>query len=290
MNRSLLISFAAIILLSLCCVLPSWIDQVSPAAETPTEYSLPAAPDQDIDSIEEPTPDEPEPEPETINESSISHDGVTLYYDPDLILTIETSTVSANSGQDMYEVARPSFPQFHLVLDSGAVSVVSVEAYLAAAGDNEPLLHDIQGFITQQTIPSGGCIPELPLLASYLTCDHQQINANVAFLDFQNGSGIRFVTVYGVQDAAPITNENLAYDFQGFTDDGKYYVKIGFQIIHAGLEGLAYGIPPDVYQDTTGEALQEYFFEFEQMLDNDLDGYGPPLEHLDAIIKSLRIE
>jgi len=42
-------------------------------------------------------------------------------------------------------------------------------------------------------------------------------------ISFQNGSGMRFLTEYA-QNAAPVNNQDLFYHFQGFTDDGEYYI------------------------------------------------------------------
>ena len=51
----------------------------------------------------------------------------------------------------------------------------------------------------------------------------QMVNAQVEYLDFDGGSGVRFITHYGI-DEAPITEHGTFYTFQGLTDDGQYYV------------------------------------------------------------------
>jgi hypothetical protein len=220
--------------------------------------------------------------------TQITHGGVTLFYDPNLIMDIEAATIPASEGGP-YEEPHPAYVQFSLILEGGAVSAVFIPAYEAILDSAGETFDALQSLITGKSYTAGECIPELPLMAFYQTCDHQQFNSNVAFLDFQNGSGVRFVTVYGIQDAAPITNEHLAYLFQGITDDGQCYLRVGFQMYHTGLEDFG-EIPLDIYSDPTGDALVAYFADHERLLNEQEDGFSPPLSVFDDIISSLRVE
>jgi hypothetical protein len=58
--------------------------------------------------------------------------------------------------------------------------------------------------------------------------------SNIQAVSFQNGSGIRFVTEYG-QYPAPVNNHELFYHFQGFSNDGEYYIVAIFPITASGL-------------------------------------------------------
>ncbi|MBK9601516.1 MAG: hypothetical protein IPO36_06660 [Anaerolineales bacterium] len=51
----------------------------------------------------------------------------------------------------------------------------------------------------------------------------QVFASNIQAVSFQNGSGIRFLTEYA-QYYAPVNNHELVYHFQGFTNDGEYYI------------------------------------------------------------------
>ena len=48
-------------------------------------------------------------------------------------------------------------------------------------------------------------------------------------------------------------------------------------------------IPSDVLADSSGDRLQEYFENFQTLLDGNPNGYQPFLEHFDAIIESLAV-
>jgi hypothetical protein len=240
------------------------------------------------------TPAQPQPEdqpPAETKEAQYEWGGVTLFYDPELILEIEAQTIEAKTGDEPYETPNPAYTQFSLTLDSGVVLVVPIQDYKAIADFAEGLLAELEALIKQRPSAFGDCIPELPLVTFYHICDHQQFNANVGYLDFQNGSGVRFVTVYGIQDAVPVSNENLVYVFQGITNDGKYYVNAKFRITNSELQDFGAELPPDVYADASGAALQQYFSDYEQALNGPhLQKYQPPLERFDAILKSLRVE
>ena len=62
------------------------------------------------------------------------------------------------------------------------------------------------------------------------------IESRVQYLDFKGGSGVLFLTQYTQEvQPTPINNEELTCDFQGMTDDGKYYVAARLAITHPSL-------------------------------------------------------
>jgi len=69
-----------------------------------------------------------------------------------------------------------------------------------------------------------GEVPLLPLPDGYLA-----FRARTRFLQFNQGSGIVFLT-QGQQDEMPINNQNLSYEFEGLTNDGRYYVTAEFPV------------------------------------------------------------
>lgn len=52
----------------------------------------------------------------------------------------------------------------------------------------------------------------------------------VSYLNFQNGSGVRFVVYLRGQSIEPIANSSLVYVFLGITGDAKYYVLAIFPV------------------------------------------------------------
>jgi hypothetical protein len=77
--------------------------------------------------------------------------------------------------------------------------------------------------------------PELPIPTLSIWPHTQVFCSQVKYLDFQNGSGVRFITQYAVE-ASPVTNREIFYSFQGLTQDGTYYVAAYFPIAAAGLD------------------------------------------------------
>ena len=229
------------------------------------------------------------PLPAQTGAASLTQDAITLFYAPSLILDITAETIPAAPEPGPYETAHPDYVTFSFILDSGALSVVRVQDYAALSDSFEEELQRLKEQIAARPSQVQGCIPQPPLSAFYTTCSHQQFNANLAYVNFQNGSGVRFVTVYAIQDGAPVSNERLAYVFQGFTDDGRYYVSASFHITHKDLEEFVEGIPQEVYADTSGDALRQYFEGYEAILNAAEGRYQPLLSRFDEILGALRI-
>lgn len=121
-------------------------------------------------------------------------------------------------------------------------------------------------------------IPLLPLINAA-----QVFHAQVKYLDFQNGSGVRFVTQYS-QDMGPITNQNVFYTFQGLTQDGAYYVAAYFPITADGLSDE----PIIEDWDAFAAGYQDYLAETINHLDAlSAQEFEPDLDILDDVIQSL---
>jgi hypothetical protein len=127
-------------------------------------------------------------------------------------------------------------------------------------------------------------IPVLPLINAA-----QVFRSQVRYLNFQNGSGVRFLTQYR-QDPGPVTDDEIFYTFQGLTDDGAYYVVASFP--------LATTILPDSmpfesqeFREFEKKNFQEYLKEQVDMLDALPSGqFEPDLAILDQIAASLEIQ
>jgi hypothetical protein len=118
-------------------------------------------------------------------------------------------------------------------------------------------------------------IPLLPLINAA-----QVFHAQVQYLDFENGSGVRFITHYSQEVVGRLTNKNIFYTFQGLTQDGKYYVAAFFPIAASGLSD-------EVVQEDW-EAAQAHLAEDIQHLDSlSSQEFEPDLDILDSLIESL---
>lgn len=124
----------------------------------------------------------------------------------------------------------------------------------------------------------------------------QLFASNTQAVFFKNGSGIRFLTEYG-QYPAPVNNHELFYHFQGFTDDGEYYIVAIFPIAAPGLSessdpesavaigGVAYPKMGD-----PSENWEAYYAAAANLLnDTSPESYTPSLSQLDALIQSMQV-
>jgi putative hemolysin len=172
-------------------------------------------------------------------------------------------------------------PQIHVypVAEFEASSAVAADAIaglrdLLAAPPADPMAADYG--------PAG--IPFLPLFNAA-----QVFHTQVEFLDFQNGSGVRFLTQYD-QAYLPINNNELFYTFQGLTDDGTYYVAAIFPVSNPGLPADSSGLNEDNYEAFI-EGFQEYLGDIASNLNaQDAASFTPSLDSLDALVQSIRAE
>lgn len=122
----------------------------------------------------------------------------------------------------------------------------------------------------------------------------QVFASNIQDISFQNGSGVRFLTEYA-QYFAPVNNHELIYHFQGFSDDGEYYIIAIFPITVPVLADTsdpgavipAGGIPlPDINDPNVD--VQSYYASVTDLLNAaSPDAFTPSISQLDALIQSM---
>ncbi len=113
----------------------------------------------------------------------------------------------------------------------------------------------------------------------------QMYKSNVKYLRFQNGEGIRFLTQYG-QALSPLGRPMMFYTFQGFTDDGQYFISAMLPATHPSL--------PHGNQVEMDQAFMDnwevYVAETEAQLNNESDNtFLPPLGLLDEMMESMTV-
>jgi hypothetical protein len=110
----------------------------------------------------------------------------------------------------------------------------------------------------------------------------------VSYLDFQNGTGVRFLTQMG-QAYYPINNRDLFYTFQGMTHDGKYYVAAILPVSHPSLPADGSEIPGDDF-NTFADNFETYAAEVAAQLDAEAaDSFAPSIVLLDEMMQSLKV-
>jgi len=121
----------------------------------------------------------------------------------------------------------------------------------------------------------------------------QIMAAKMQVVPFQNGRGVRYLTQYD-QYPAPVNNHELFYQFQGLTDDGKYYIvailpvassilaedeKPESPVPSGGVQLPAGGGPVQAYYDSVTKSLDAMYE----------DSFNPSLFQLDALIQSISV-
>ena len=114
----------------------------------------------------------------------------------------------------------------------------------------------------------------------------QFVRTKVAFVDFQNGSGVRFLSQYG-QAYSAVGWPHLFYGFQGLTEDGQYFISVIMPVNHPSLPH-----PDTVVID---EAFAENFLTYVAEKETSLqaqpdDSFQPSLILLDQLVASLLVE
>ncbi|MDX9863668.1 MAG: hypothetical protein RBT34_02570 [Anaerolineaceae bacterium] len=218
--------------------------------------------------------------------NEIIFEGVRFVY-PDAI----ASGVDPASKPEMEDMAGmiPAHTEFNFSgyawdgsMHTPTVYVYSTDAYRSAneyAGETidelNTLIHD------RPAAPEN--IPFLPIWNAA-----QMFTADVKYIDFQNGSGVRFLSQYG-QAIYPINNNGLFYTFQGLTNDGAWYISAVFPVSHAGLPGDD-AIPGDDWE-TFSDNYLTYMAETINWLNTQpADSFTPHLNELDDLIHSMQVK
>ncbi len=152
--------------------------------------------------------------------------------------------------------------------------VADLASFNEAAGE---MVTDLQALLQAQK--PGDRMPFLPLFNA-----SQVMHAQVQYLDFKNGKGVRFLTQFD-QGPLPINNTELIYTFQGLTSDGKYYIAAVLPVTHPDL--------PDNQQVNEADMndFPAYLAKTVAMLDGQPGAsFTPDLAKLDALIQSIEVK
>lgn len=264
-------------LLAGACAAPPTPPQVEPT-QTATSAPVQAEPTQ----ADLPTPEG----------SAIDLEGLRFILDPAVALRASGQVVPEHPrspGSPYWEV----YPQHALVtLDGYAVqgsnqtprlAVYPTEDYRRLSPEASDILEQLAGVLAAGEAGTA-TIPALPLINA-----GQGLHSNVRFMDFQNGSGVRFLAIYS-QAPDPITNRELVYVFQGLTENGQKAVSVFLPVNHPELAPD----PNAVSEETLNVMYQDYgayISNVTAMLEGEPAGsFTPSLEALDALIASLLVE
>ncbi len=270
-----------------------------PAPEAEPEPAPEPEPMREPEAEPEPMREpEAEPEPEPAPASTISFAGVSFAADPSIVTSAQSSIVPAvpvgagpgpGSGNpefirlvfndaaiDDFFPPDPRIPQIHVYPVAEYGGLFEVEA---VAGE----IDDLRSLLRERDLDLlGSTLPHLPLQPAV-----QTFWAKFAFIDFVNGSGIRYIMQFD-QGPNPITNESIFYTFQGLTGDGRYYVAAFFPVATSSLPATAAEVDIQaILADDFGAYVQE---TIANLFDLDAADFEPDLSRIDALLASLLVE
>lgn len=127
-------------------------------------------------------------------------------------------------------------------------------------------------------------IPVLPPIPAA-----QVFQVKPQYYDFQNGTGIGFITHYA-QDVSPVLASHPFYTYQGLTNDGKYYIAVFYPVTTALL-------PTDPNAAMGGKSYEEWAKDYDAYLTKlvqDMNGlidaaYTPDLSLIQDMVKSINV-
>ena len=221
-----------------------------------------------------------------------------------LSLVLPTGLASGISGSQVERADGPDLPYWEL---TPGHMVAKLEGYLLQGKFHQPQIYVYPALEYAQLVPAAfesmhrlrnlmnapgsTSVDQLPAVPFFNAA--QVFAANMQPISFQNGSGVRFLTEYA-QYAAPVNNHELIYHFQGFSEDGEYYIVAIFPItvpvladtsdVGAPLPngGIAY---PDI--NSANPDFPGYYASVTDLLNaSSPEAFSPTISQLDLLIQS----
>jgi uncharacterized protein YraI len=239
--------------------------------------------------------------PSAIGTLTVSFDGISFRYDRSLAAHVGQEILPATARGGMFGTPSPAhtlftfgggpFPaplypeapwQWH---NSAEIFVYPSSGFASEDWTDvtaNERLRALGQLLAQQPSGFGGEFPALPMQNAA-----QAIHAQIRYVDFENGRGVRFLTQYN-QEARPINNQELVYVFQGLSDDGLHGVTAYFPVTHPSLPAGPQMSEAD-YQ-ALAQNLDARMAEATRALnDQGADSFVPGLATLDDLVQSLHI-
>jgi hypothetical protein len=272
---SILFTACAAFALLLSACQPAAVPTSLPTA--PAKATMPPAADTDTPPAVQPT----QPAAGAVGELSLDLSGIAQ---DQLVETV--AAVPASTDSPYWEI----LPEYHRVTLLGYPLTshlhkpqifVYPAADLAKANEGAGrIAADLQALL--QARQAQERMPFLPLFNA-----QQVFHAQVQFLDFKNGSGVRFLTQFD-QAPLPVNSYELFYTYQGLTKDGKYYIAAVLPLSHPDLPAT------DKVSEEQAADLNEfpaYLTKTVAWLEQQPGAsFTPDLARLDALIQSIEVK
>jgi hypothetical protein len=247
-------------------------------------------------SIEVTPPEASYVTPADVESVPVVYNNVSFTYTASLAYRVEADDIAPSidtEGLSMYG-SQPGYTQFSFInypvtlnRTPPQVFIYPVATFPATGTISDERLAEVKAFLADPNSLSSRLaangdtmIPTFPMWNAA-----QVLAAQPQRLDFQGGSGVRFITTFA-QNAYPVTNERLLYGFIGMTSDGLYVIAGWFPITTAALPDsidnntFDYNAFVDNFQTNMSQTLAD--------LDSlDSQSYSPDVALLDSLVQSL---
>ena len=254
----------------------------TPAVEAATPTAAPGNPS--------PVPATPE------NGIPVTSPGFSMAVPTGLATGAHTEDVPASGGTDVpsWEI-HPAYSQTTLQDYPLKGRFFEPQIFIFPAGEFAQMSGGAAQAITdlKAVLASPSATPDhMPFLPNFNAA--QVFYSNSQVLQFQGGTGIRYLTQYD-QGFMPINNQELFYTFQGLTQDEKYYVAAILPVNAALLsaDGSPNSpVPPDgvPFDWNNPESMAVYLESIKEKLGStDPSAFTPALPTLDALVQSISV-
>ena len=228
----------------------------------------------------------------------VFYNGISFEIDQSLAATLAARMCPATTSQEnqMGNESHPPYTQFFLpTFNRQNVDYQPEVRVYEIAGDMQNYLYPLNMLGDLQSMLAGRSEP-------VTWFDHAPLHARQKYLNFTNGAGVRGLVQY-MQDRFFYTNNGLTYEFNGLTQDGKYFVSVRYPLgtpflmelsgsdplTNINPEAIAISNwPQDYFQQ--GPIIEAYNAEalhrLEQMSDSEA---LPNIAILDKLVQSIQV-
>lgn len=289
----------ALLLAATACNTPVGTPAVEATIPATTEAAVSQAAPATVEATSAPTEAPVEATTQAPIENSgslVSANGVSFYYDPSLaggVSAIIQPEVPYSDSLPQWEITSEqavfTFEDYVIGdhLHTAAIRVFSLEDYVLAF-DSEILVDEAASLATLIANRDENYQGQVSIFPQWPAAEN--ISSNFRYLDFNGGSGVRFLAQHG-QAVLPINNYEIAYIFEGFTSDHQWYVQAVFPINSPVLQADSSQIPGGDYEAFVEMSnYQAYITGIRDLLESQPDdSFTPDLELLDALVRSITI-
>jgi hypothetical protein len=193
----------------------------------------------------------------------------------------QPDSISISARSAMLELTLNGYPAPAAAFHTAQIRVFSVQDYSQANAEAKTQIATLKDLLANKPTDTDKA-PFVPLFNAA-----QVFHTTLKYIDFQNGSGVRFLTQYD-QGITPINNQELFYTFQGITSDGAYYVSVVLPVANSSLP--TDGTLSSAEMDTIAKDFITYLTTTVQKLNSEPSvNFKPDLDSLDSMIASLNV-